>query len=200
MNVLPVNLELPGRRARLEPLSLSHVPDLAVAGDDEEAWRYSTEGWPRGEAAMRGFVERALSKVAGGTDLPFAIIDRQTGRAAGSTRYLDIQPSQRSLEIGWTWLGAAWRRTSINTECKYLLLRHAFESLGAVRVQLKADARNQRSRQAMERIGAVYEGTLRRHRILPDGAYRDSAYYSVLDREWPAVKARLEGFLNQARP
>ncbi|HRJ48186.1 MAG TPA: GNAT family protein, partial [Opitutaceae bacterium] len=128
----------------------------------------------------------------------FAVIRRADGRAVGSTSYLDIAPEHRRIEIGWTWLGAEARRTAINTECKYLLLRHAFETLGCGRVQLKTDARNLRSQAAIERIGAKREGVLRRHLVMPDGFVRDTVMFSILAEEWPAVKARLEA--NLARP
>jgi RimJ/RimL family protein N-acetyltransferase len=197
MQPVPVTLELPQGRARLEPLSPAHVPGLFAASQDDEVWRYSTLPRARTVEDMQTLVAGAMEAQATGGTIPFVIIDRAGAGTsgdvvAGTTRYLDIQPVNRALEIGYTWLGAAWRRTSINTECKYLLLRHAFESLGAVRVQLKTDARNQRSRAAIIRIGAVYEGRLRRHILLPDGTHRDSVYFSILDSEWPGVKGGLE--------
>lgn len=144
---------------------------------------------------MRGFIDAALKEATTGASQPFAIVHQPTGKAIGSTRCLDIQPENRSLEIGWTWIGTPWQRTAINTECKYLLLRHAFETLNCVRVQLKTDARNQRSQQAILRIGAKLEGTLRKHRINYDGHIRDSVYFSVIAEEWPVVKAKLEQML-----
>ena len=116
---------------------------------------------------------------------------------AGATRYLNIMPKDRGLEIGGTWYGTEFQRTPMNTECKYLLLQHAFETLGCIRVQLKTDSRNERSQKAIERIGAVKEGVLRNYMILPDGRYRHSVFYSILDREWPAVKKRLEEMLDR---
>lgn len=193
----PVVLE--GTHARLEPLRSEHVPGLFAAGrQDPELWRYMTVPPPQSEADVRAWVEQALAQQADGTDLPFAIVARADGRVAGSTRYMDIRRAHRGLEIGWTWLGPEWRRTPLNTECKYLLLRHAFEALGALRVQLKTDGRNERSQQAIARIGAQYEGTLRRHTVLHDGFVRDSVYYSVIDTEWPRVKAHLEAQLGRA--
>lgn len=191
----PVVLQLEPGRARLEPLTPAHAPDLTVAAQDDLIWKYLPELRPTDEPAVRALIGRALDSARTAGDIPFAIIDRTSGRAVGSTRYLDVQPANRGLEIGWTWLGSAAQRTSINTECKSLLLRHAFETLGCIRVQLKSDARNERSRRAMERIGATFEGILRRHRIMPDGHQRDSSYYSILDTEWPAAKARLETML-----
>ncbi len=163
--------------------------------DDVGLWRYMPCEPPTTLEAMDRVIASALAGAAAGTDVPMVIIDQTTARPCGSTRYLDIQPPNRSLEIGWTWHSVAVQRTSINTECKYLLLRHAFETLGCVRVQLKCDSRNRRSHAAILRIGATYEGTLRRQRILWDGYIRDADYFSVLDHEWPAVKQRLEARL-----
>ena len=140
-------------------------------------------------------IRQASAGVEAGREIAFAIVDAASGRAVGSTRYLDIERDHRALEIGWTWIGPAWRRTPINTECKLLLLTHAFEALAAHRVTLKTDARNVVSQRAIERIGAVREGVLRRHRVCWDGSIRDTVYYGIIDAEWPAVKARLEGFL-----
>jgi RimJ/RimL family protein N-acetyltransferase len=190
MDIHPITLM--GRVVRLEPLSEAHVPDLTIAGADESIWRYMVYGGVGGKAQMREWVREILSRQARGTDLPFAVIHLGSGRAIGSTRYLDIQPQHRGLEIGGTWYGVAYQRSAVNTECKYLLLRHAFEVLGCLRVQLKTDLRNERSQRAIERIGAVREGVLRNHMILPDGHVRSSVYYSLLNLEWPAVKAKLE--------
>jgi RimJ/RimL family protein N-acetyltransferase len=190
MDIHPIALM--GRVVRLEPLSEAHVPDLTIAGADESIWRYMVYGGVGGKAQMREWVREILSRQARGTDLPFAVIHLGSGRAIGSTRYLDIQPQHRGLEIGGTWYGVAYQRSAVNTECKYLLLRHAFEVLGCLRVQLKTDLRNERSQRAIERIGAVREGVLRNHMILPDDHVRSSVYYSLLDLEWPAVKAKLE--------
>ncbi len=144
---------------------------------------------------MLALIASSLQNAARGTELPFVIIDRTTGRPCGSTRYLEIQPVNRSLEIGWTWYSRRVQRTSINTECKLMLMRHAFETLGCVRVQLRTDARNARSQAAIRRLGAQYEGTFRRSRILWDGYIRDSVFFSVISDEWPGVKAGLEAKL-----
>ncbi len=149
-------------------------------------------------ADMERFVADALKQKAAGHEIPFVIEDTENNRLVGSTRYCDIQPAHRNLEIGWTWLTPDVWRTRVNTECKFLLLRHAFETLGAVRVCLKTDNRNVRSQQAIERLGGVREGVLRRHRILPDGFIRDSVYFSIVDAEWPAVKDRLEMLLHES--
>lgn len=195
MHIAPVTLELPAGAARLAPLAPEHAPALLAASRDPDTWRYLPDRCPANIGEMTAWVAGAIDAAQTGAELPFAIIDRCTGSAVGSTRYLDIQPANRSLEIGSTWLGPSARRTSINTECKYLLMRHAFESLGAIRVSLKTDARNERSQRAILRIGACYEGRLRNHRILADGFFRDSMYYSVLSDEWPRVRARLEARL-----
>ncbi|HEX9438840.1 MAG TPA: GNAT family N-acetyltransferase [Roseiflexaceae bacterium] len=188
MNVEPITLE--GRWVRLEPLAYHHAAGLAEAARDEEIWRYMPAKLTTIEQ-IKHWITETLALQATGAVLPFAIVERAEGRAIGSTRYLNIMPRDRGLEIGWTWLGRAAWRTAVNTECKYLLLRHAFETLDCIRVQFKTDQRNERSRRAIERIGGQFEGILRQHMVLPDGSYRDSAFYSIIDAEWPAVKAKL---------
>jgi RimJ/RimL family protein N-acetyltransferase len=194
MQVKPVVLE--GQRVRLEPLQLSHAVALYPVCQDPEIWRYMPYKQPATLSEMEAWIATALDAQERGTEVPFAIIDRNAGHAVGSTRYLNIMPKDRGLEIGWTWLTGAARRTSVNTECKYLLLCHAFETLGAIRVQLKTDSRNVTSQRAIERIGAVKEGILRNHVIMPDGYYRHSVYYSIIESEWPTVKAGLEDKLS----
>ena len=193
MHVLPVTLM--GNWVRLEPLSLEHVPGLAAIGLDDSIWQYMPYGLMHNEADIRGWVLGILKLASEGSDVPFAVIDLGSNCVAGATRYMEIRPHHRGLEIGGTWYGAAYRRTRVNTESKYLLLQHAFETLHCIRVQLKTDSRNERSQRAIERLGAVREGLLRNHLILPDGHVRDSIYYSILDSEWPAVKIRLEELL-----
>ena len=188
INVEPITLE--GRYVRLEPLAPGHAADLAAVSGDEEIWRYFPIDLMSAEK-VEAWIADTLAQQAAGTVLPFAIVERATGRAIGGTRYLTIMRKDRGIEIGWTWLARAAWRTPINSECKYLLLRHAFETLGCIRVQLKTDRRNERSRRAIERIGGQFEGILRQHMIVRDGVYRDSAYYSIIDSEWPAVKDRL---------
>jgi RimJ/RimL family protein N-acetyltransferase len=190
MQIAPVTLI--GDLVRLEPLSLDHVPDLTEAGQDESIWQLMPYGPITTVDRMTHFVQRCLLGQERGTELLFAVVHGKIGRAVGSTRYLDIRQEHRTLEIGGTWYAPAHQRTGVNTECKYLLLRHAFEQLGCIRVQLKTDRLNERSQRAIERIGAVNEGTLRNHMIMPDGRRRDTVMYSVLDEEWPAVKSRLE--------
>ncbi len=194
MNPEPITFS--GQFVRLEPLSLNHAKDLAVAGDEKKIWDYMPILAPQSVEDVEVAIRSALAAQEAGTRLPFAIIDLRTDKAVGSTSYLDLSPSDQRIEIGWTWLGAAARRTAINTECKYLLLRHAFEMLGCGRVQLKCDGRNLRSQNAIKRIGGKFEGVLRKHMILPDGFVRDTVMFSILKTEWPAVKTHLEAKLN----
>jgi RimJ/RimL family protein N-acetyltransferase len=190
MDMQPIALT--GRLIRLEPLAETHVADLTEAGQDEAIWRFMPFGLIRSEEQMTGFVRDALARQARGTDLPFAVIHLESGRAIGCSRYLAIEGPNRGLEIGGTWYARSYQRTGVNTECKYLLLRHAFETLGCIRVQLKTDLRNLRSQQAIERIGAIREGVLRKSMIMPDGYTRSTVVYSIIDEEWPKVKAHLE--------
>ncbi|MBN2386156.1 MAG: GNAT family N-acetyltransferase [Anaerolineales bacterium] len=186
---------LTGRHVRLEPLSEAHVPALAAVGCEEEIWRYMRYGQMRTEDEMRIWVRELLALQDGGSDMPFTVFHLASGRVAGATRYMEIRPSHRGLEIGGTWYGLEFQRTVVNTETKYLLLKHAFDILGTVRVQFKADARNDRSLRAIERIGGVREGELRNHMILDDGYVRHSVYFSIVVEEWPAVRKKLEQLL-----
>jgi RimJ/RimL family protein N-acetyltransferase len=189
MNISPVTLE--GRFVRLEPLTMDHLDALCEVGMDEDIWRF-TLACVRSREDMRAYIEDALKLQRDGSALPFATVDRASGKVAGSTRFGSIDRTHRRLEIGWTWLNARFQRTAINTEAKYLMLGHAFEELGAVRVELKTDSLNERSRSAILRIGAKEEGTLRNHMITATGRLRHSVYFSVIDAEWPTVKAGLE--------
>lgn len=191
--VQPVTLQ--GKYVRLEPLSEAHIPGLTEIGAGRDFWNFMLYGDIKSEADMRNWVLDIMERGKKGTDLPFAVIHLESGRAAGATRYLNIMPKDRGLEIGGTWYGLDFRRTAVNTECKYLLLKHAFENLKCIRVQLKTDSLNERSQRAIERIGAKKEGVLRNHMILPDGRYRDSVFYSILDKEWADVEKRLEEML-----
>lgn len=186
---------LEGRFVRLEPLSDSHVKGLAAIGLSETIWQHMPYGPMRDEADLRRWVRDLLDRASRGTDAPFAVVHLASGRIAGATRYMDIRPSDYGLEIGGTWYGTEFQRTAVNTECKYLLLRNAFEEMKCIRVQFKTDSRNVRSQGAIERIGATREGLLRNHMILPDGTIRHSVYYSILASEWPSVKLLLEGKL-----
>jgi len=189
MIVQPVTLE--GKCIRLEPLSLAHHAALCHVGLDQDVWRWITAP-VRTPEEMRAYIETALAEQAAGTALPFATIERASGRAIGSTRYGNIDRSNRRVEIGWTWIARPWQRTAVNTEAKYLMLRHAFETLGCIRVEIKTDSLNERSRKAILRIGAQEEGTFRNHMITASGRIRHTVYYSIIDSEWPAVKANLE--------
>ena len=195
MEVKPVVLA--GTYVRLEPMTEEHIPGLAEIGAGQNFWDFMLYGNINTVEDMRNWVRDILARAEKGTDLPFAVIHLDSGRVAGATRYLNIMPKDRGLEIGGTWYGLEFQRTAVNTECKYLLLRHAFETLGCIRVQLKTDLRNERSQKAIERIGAVREGVLRNHMILPDGRYRHSVFYSILDTEWPEVKKKLENMLER---
>lgn len=183
---------LEGRWVRLEPLVEAHAGDLFVAGRDAEIWRYMPRPPFASPDDALAFIGDALAAARDGSQVPFAIVERASGRAVGSTRYFDIRREHRGLEIGWTWIGVAHQRSPVNTECKRLLLGHAFEKLGMLRVQLKTDARNVKSRAAIERIGGVQEGVLRAHMVMPDGFVRDSVMYSITAGEWPSVKEKLE--------
>ena len=183
---------LTGKFVRLEPMSEAHIPALAEIGVGQDFWHFMLYGDMKTEADMRNWVLDILSRKG---DVPFVVIQLSSGRVAGATRYLNVMPKDRGLEIGGTWYGLDFQRTAVNTETKYLLLKHAFETLGCIRVQLKTDARNVRSQKAIERIGGVKEGVLRNHMILPDGTIRDSVYYSILDSEWEGAKVRLENIL-----
>ncbi len=195
MEVKPVVLQ--GTYVRLEPMTEAHVVGLAEIGVGQSFWDFMLYGNMNSVGDMRNWVMDILSRAEKGTDLPFVVIHLASGQVAGATRYLNIVPKDRGLEIGGTWYGLEFQRTPVNTECKYLLLRHAFETLGCIRVQLKTDLRNERSQKAIERLGAVKEGVLRNHMILPDGRYRHSVFYSIIDAEWPEVKKRLEAMLQR---
>ena len=195
MEVKPVVLT--GKGVRLEPMTEAHTAALAEIGVGQPFWHFMLYGDMNSTDDMRKWVQDILSRAEKGTDLPFVAIHLASGRVAGATRYLNVMPKDRGLEIGGTWYGPEFQRTPVNTECKYLLLHHAFETLGCIRVQLKTDSRNERSQKAIERIGAVKEGVLRNHMILPDGYYRHSVFYSILDTEWPEVKRRLEKMLER---
>ncbi|HVF48689.1 MAG TPA: GNAT family protein [Pyrinomonadaceae bacterium] len=189
MNIEPVKLE--GRWVRLEPLSAEHVGALCEVGLDDELWRWTTT-LIRTPDEMRAYVETALAERARGVSLPFVTIERSSGRVVGSTRFANIDAGNRRAEIGYTWVARAWQRSAVNTEAKYLMLKHAFETWGAIRVELKTDSLNEKSRRAILRIGAQEEGTLRNHMITYTGRFRHSVYYSIIESEWPNVKAGLE--------
>jgi len=191
---------LAGRTIDLEPLEQRHAADLFRAAARPEIWRHMPIRGFTGPSGIRRWIDAALAAAAEGREEPFAIVDRATGRAVGSTRYLDIRREERALEVGWTWLSPSHQRTAANTEAKYLMLREAFEQRSILRVSFYTDAQNGRSRAALVRIGAVYEGTLRLHRARAINGYaRDSAAYSIIAPEWPSVKNRLESKLRRPR-
>ncbi len=194
MEIHPITLE--GRAVRLEPLSLKHHAQMCEAGLDFDLWHWTTQN-VRTPKDMRSYIEQALGDQARGTSLPFATIDQASGKVIGSTRYLNIDVSNLRVEIGATWLAKPWQRTAANTEAKYLMLRHAFEKFGCIRVELKTDSLNQRSRDAILRLGAKEEGTLRNHMLTWTGRIRHTVYFSIIDSEWPEVKARLEAMLTR---
>jgi RimJ/RimL family protein N-acetyltransferase len=192
----PVTLE--GSIVRLEPMSIDHLEGLAEVAFDESIWRW-TLVQPTEIGGLRAWVETALAHLADGSEMPFVTIDQPTGRPIGSTRFMSIVPEHRRLEIGWTWVAPAWQRKGANQEAKYLQLRHAFEQLGANRVEFKTDSLNEKANPALLSIGATYEGTFRNHMIMPGGRLRHSTYYSVTREEWPDRKAKLEARLASLR-
>ena len=190
MLVEPVTLE--GSRIRMEPLDLGrHFEGLAAIGLEPELWRW-TIGVCATREELRAYLDEALRQQAEGSALPFATVDRATGKVVGCTRFGNIEPAHLRAEIGWTWVGKPFQRSHVNTEAKYLMLRHAFETWGCRRVELKTNVLNRKSRDAMLRIGAKEEGILRKHAINADGSSRDTIYYSIVDDEWPEVEKRLE--------
>jgi RimJ/RimL family protein N-acetyltransferase len=186
-------VELAGRRVVLEPLREAHAAELWAAAQDPRIWQWLPENPAASPAAFGRWFGQASDALRLGEEAPFAV--RADGTVVGSTRYLSIERAQLRLEVGWTWYAPAVWGTGVNAEAKLLLLRHAFETLGARRVEFKTDARNERSRGALTALGAQFEGVFRKHMVLPDGGARDSAYYAIVDDEWPAVRARLEARL-----
>ena len=183
---------LEGRLVLVEPLGPEHEDDLWEAAQDPEVWRWLPSHAAADRASFHGWLEDALARRDAGLDVPFAVVDRRTRRAIGSTRYLTLRPEHRGLEIGWTWNASSSWGSGANAEAKLLLLQHAFETLGCMRVEFKTDALNERSRAALEALPARFEGIFVKHMLVRDGAVRDSAYYAITDGEWPAVKANLE--------
>ena len=188
MKVEPVVLE--GKFVRLEPLRVDHLPALCEVGMDESIWKW-TNNIVNDESDIERYVLDALAMQDQGIAVPFVTIERSSGTVVGSTRFGNIDTANRKVEIGWTWINPQWQRTAINTEAKLLMLTHAFEAWKCIRVELKTDANNERSRRAIARIGGVEEGTLRNHMITEAGRFRDSVYFSIIDSEWESVKANL---------
>ena len=191
MNITPVTLA--GKHVRLAPMGEAAIPALQEAARDPAIWKWSGPGTDPERVAA--YVHLALENQQKGIDLPFVTIDLASGEVAGSTRYMAIDTQHKRVEIGSTWLNPRYQRTPVNTEAKFLMLAHAFETLGCIRVEFKTHHRNAQSQNALKRIGATYEGTLRQHMIHTDGTLRDSVYFSILDTEWPKVKTMLEAKL-----
>jgi RimJ/RimL family protein N-acetyltransferase len=193
MDLRPVVLE--GRHVRLEPLNLArHWDGLRAVGLEPELWRF-TSALVREAADLRRYFEKAVDERDRGVAVPFVTVHRASGRVAGSTRFGSIVPEHKRVEIGWTWLGSEFQRTALNTEAKYLMLRHAFETWGCMRVELKTSSTNLKSQAAMRRLGLVEEGLFRKWMFNDNGSPRDTVWFSCVDDEWPAMKARLEGML-----
>jgi RimJ/RimL family protein N-acetyltransferase len=195
MLITPVLLE--GTFVRLEPMSLHHLDALCEVGLDERLWAL-TMTMIRTKEDMKGYVETALKEQAEGKSLPFVTVLKSEGEVVGSSRFGNIDRVNRRAEIGWTWIAVPWQRSVVNTEAKLLMLTHAFETLGLIRVELKTDKLNEKSRAALTRIGAKEEGIFRNHQIVPHtGRIRDSVYFSIIDSEWPDVKRRLKARLGR---
>jgi len=184
-------LTLEGTHVRLESLTLGHLDALCEIGLDDDLWRLMPKPVHSRED-MRDYIQTALQWQTDGTAIPFATVERSTQRVVGSTRFMNIDGPNRHVEIGSTWIARPWQRTALNTEAKYLMLRHAFEELRCIRVELKTDELNQRSRNAILRIGAKQEGIFRNHMVCASGRLRNSVWFSIIDSEWPGVKASLE--------
>jgi N-acetyltransferase len=197
MKIEPVILE--GRHIRLEPLAIAHSPALLAAAAYPEIWRWMPFRI-ESEEQMQGFLKVALKMAEAKTALPFAIISKTAGCPVGLTGHWYIESRHRRLEIGGTWVTPKWQRSPINTEAKYLMLRHAFEEMGCIRVEFKVDSLNGRSRTALKRIGAMEEGLLRNHMVQPDGRKRHSVCFSIIDEEWPEVKAHIERLMSSYDP
>lgn len=197
MPIEPVALE--GKYVRMEPLTLAHHAALWEAGSDASIFTWFPAP-VRSAEEMREFIETALAQQAAGIALPFATVERASGRVAGSTRFNNFDSANRKVEIGWTWLAPRFQRTPCNTEAKYLMLRHAFETLGLNRVEFKTDSLNEPSRRALLRIGAKEEGIFRNHIVTASGRLRHSVWFSVIAEEWAAVKAALETKLSSNMP
>lgn len=193
MKVEPVILE--GEFVRLEPISMNHFDDLAEVAFDEDLWRW-TLGKVLDEHDLRNYIEEAAEGNKTGVYLAFATLDKASGKAVGATRFGSIAEEYRRVEIGWTWIGRDWQRTHVNTEAKYLMLKHAFETWNCLRVYLQTDALNERSQNAIARLGAVCEGIMRKDKIAYGGRVRDSVMFSILDDEWAEVKRNLEAKLS----
>ena len=200
MKIEPIILE--GEYVRLEPLRIEFLEKLCEVGLEASIWRWTTAN-VKTESDMRNYMETALDEHSRGVSLPFVTIEKKSGKIVGSTRFGGIDRENRRVEIGWTWINPNWQRTAINTEAKFLMLRHAFETWKCIRVELKTDVLNEKSRKAILRLGAKEEGVLRRHLITDAGRFRDTVYFSIIDTEWEDVKSnllsRLKNSLNSVK-
>ncbi|MFM9904134.1 MAG: GNAT family N-acetyltransferase [Pyrinomonadaceae bacterium] len=194
MEIKPIVLE--GKFVRLEPMRTDHLLDLFEAGRESSLWQW-TNNIVKDERDMERYIRDALADLDRGVAVPFVTIERETGKVIGSTRFGNIDAVHRKAEIGWTWINPGWQRTAINTEAKLLMLTHAFETWKCIRVELKTDSNNEKSRKAIRRIGGVQEGLLRNHMITETGRFRDSVYFSIIDTEWESVKANLTSKLKE---
>jgi N-acetyltransferase len=194
LELSPVTLG--GKHIRLEPMRIEHYERLVEIGLGQDIFRYFPIAIDTKEQLL-AYVRHSVAATDSGEMLAWVTVSLGEGTPVGASSYLNIDHGNRKLEIGGTWIAPQWQRTACNTEAKYLQLRHAFETLGCVRVEFKTDSLNAKSRAALARIGAVEEGTMRNHMIMPDGRYRHSVYFSVIESEWPSVKARLEEMLGR---
>ena len=197
MTVLEQPESLQGQTVVLEAMCLDHIPELEDAARDGELWKLWFTSVPAPGKDTLTYVEQALEGKAQGTDMPFVVRNRRTGTIVGSTRFCNIDPANLRFEIGYTWYSKATQRTGVNTDCKMLLLTHAFESFNAIAVELRTHRLNRASRRAIERLGTKQDGILRNHQRLPDGTLRDTVVYSIIDAEWPTVRRNLQAFLNR---
>ncbi|WP_210365157.1 GNAT family protein [Bacillus sp. REN3] len=189
-------LILEGSVVSLVPMEMNQLAQLWEAADSADIWEFTSSVIDKKDT-MQLTMEKALEEREKGTQVPFSVLDKRTGKFIGSTRYMDISPIHRTLEIGWTWYHPDYWRTAVNTEAKYLLLQHAFEKMGMNRVQFCTDSRNIRSQKAIIRIGAKKEGVLRKHRVISNGFVRDTMIFSIIKEEWPSVKSMLQGKMNR---
>jgi RimJ/RimL family protein N-acetyltransferase len=193
----PVTLE--GSVVRLEPLALSHLAPLSEVAFDEALWRYSPTPPVRNPAELKGYIQSALHDAASGFALPFVTVHRASGQAIGSTRFGNYVPEHRRVEIGWSWVARPWQRSAVNTETKFLMLGYAFDVLNCIRVEFKTDDRNEQSRRALARLGAMEEGRFRNHMITAGGEVRHTMWYSITVEDWPPIRTRLEDALRSRR-
>lgn len=193
------HVSLIGAHVRLEPLSLAHAEGLLPHALEPEIWLYIPYGNINTLEKLQNMISGLLRKQETGSDLCYTVFHQASNQPIGMTRYISVDRGNYGVEIGGTWYGKDYRRSAVNTEAKYLLLRHAFEVFACQRVQIQSDVRNERSQRAIERLGAVREGIMRKNKRMPDGHQRNSIMYSIIDNEWPAIKAKLEGWLQKSQ-